>query len=153
MVLEFDQVIEEYHSAMVQFSKGNAAPIVGMLSPDASLAGGYGGFSHGRQEVAAFIEFAATQFREGKMEFESLARVETDEISYIVELETYRSKLGGDEEVSRDVLRVTSIFRREQGEWKLIHRHGDPLSAILALIHMLPRAVVSMRPGVKVESK
>ncbi len=150
---EFDRVIEEYHLAMIQFSKGNAAPLVGMLSSDASLAGGYGGFSKGRENVAAFIEFAATQFREGTMEFESLTRLETDEISYIVELETYRSKLGGDEEVSRDVLRVTSIFRREQGEWKLIHRHGHPLSAILALIHMIPRAVVSIRPGVKMGTK
>jgi ketosteroid isomerase-like protein len=23
-------------------------------------------------------------------------------------------------------LRVTTIFRREQGEWRIVHRHGDP---------------------------
>jgi hypothetical protein len=27
------------------------------------------------------------------------------------------------------VLRVTTIFRRENGEWKAVHRHGDALSA------------------------
>ena len=26
-------------------------------------------------------------------------------------------------------LRVTQIYRREDGEWKLVHRHGDELPA------------------------
>jgi ketosteroid isomerase-like protein len=27
------------------------------------------------------------------------------------------------------VLRVTHAYRREDGEWKIVHRHADPLSA------------------------
>ena len=24
-------------------------------------------------------------------------------------------------------LRVTHVYRREHGEWKIVHRHGDPV--------------------------
>ena len=27
-------------------------------------------------------------------------------------------------------VRVTHIFRREEGAWRIIHRHGDPISEI-----------------------
>ena len=27
------------------------------------------------------------------------------------------------------MLRVTTVFRREDGEWKVVHRHGDPLAS------------------------
>jgi hypothetical protein len=35
--------------------------------------------------------------------------------------------LGSDPETF--TLRVTTIFRREQGEWRVVHRHGDPFDA------------------------
>jgi hypothetical protein len=48
---------------------------------------------HGFDQVSKAIEFAATQFREGKVTFDSLAKVVTQEMAYIVEVERYRSKL------------------------------------------------------------
>ncbi len=143
----FEESIQKYHHTIEEFATGNAKPIIEMLSSQATLAGGFGGFTRGKDNVAKSIEFAATQFSEGKMEFEGLSRVETKEMAYIVEMETYKSKLSGSPDISRDVLRVTSIFRYEEGTWKLIHRHGDPVSAMMALIQMIPRAVVSIRPA------
>ena len=143
-------MVEQYHLALVEFAKGNPEPVIALLSrgSDISLAGGFGGFTHGYDQVAKNIEFAATQFKEGQISFESLAKVMTGDMGYIVEIERYKAKLGGSEEVALDVLRVTSIFRREDGVWRLVHRHGDPTTAMNALVHLLPKAVVSIQKAV-----
>jgi ketosteroid isomerase-like protein len=37
--------------------------------------------------------------------------------------------MGGADEMRPSSLRVTTIFRREDGDWKIIHRHADPITA------------------------
>jgi len=37
-------------------------------------------------------------------------------------------KFGGAEEMTPVSLRATTIFRREEGEWKIVHRHADPIT-------------------------
>lgn len=145
--MNFDQLVEQYHLAIAEFAMGNPKLVNALLSHgnDTSLAGGFGGFVHGYDQVAGAIEFAAAQFKEGKISFESLAKVVTQDLGYIVEIERYKAKLGGSEDVALDVLRVTSIFRRENGVWKLVHRHGDPTTAMNALVQLLPKAVVSIQ--------
>jgi ketosteroid isomerase-like protein len=45
-----------------------------------------------------------------------------------VEVERYRTKVGGSEDITPVTLRVTSILRPEDGTWKIMHRHADPIS-------------------------
>jgi ketosteroid isomerase-like protein len=45
-----------------------------------------------------------------------------------VEVERYQAKVGGGEELALIALRVRSIFRREDGGWKIVHRHADPIT-------------------------
>ncbi len=145
--MEFDQLVDQYHLSLAEFARGNPEPVIALLSHgnDVSLAGGFGGFTHGYEEVSENIGFAAAQFREGKITFENLSKVIAGDLGYIVEIECYRSRLGVSEDISVDYLRVTSIFRREDGVWKLLHRHGDPTTAMNALLQLLPKAVISIR--------
>jgi hypothetical protein len=59
--------------------KGDAKPVLKLFSKgnDVSLAGGFCGFVQSYEQVAKAIEFAASQFREGQISIESLAKVVT----------------------------------------------------------------------------
>jgi ketosteroid isomerase-like protein len=59
---------------------------------------------------------------------EVLAAEARGDLAYIVALEHTTGSISGAEPKSY-VLRVTTIFRREDGGWKVVHRHGDALSA------------------------
>jgi ketosteroid isomerase-like protein len=50
------------------------------------------------------------------------------DLAYIVALEHTTASINGAEPTPY-VLRATTIFRRENGEWKVVHRHGDGIAA------------------------
>jgi len=43
-------------------------------------------------------------------------------------IERTNAKVGGAEEVTPCDLRVTMTLRPEDGEWKVVHRHADPIT-------------------------
>jgi SnoaL-like domain len=46
----------------------------------------------------------------------------------VVRLEGAKAKVGGRAEITPITLRATMIFRPEDGEWKMVHRHADPIT-------------------------
>jgi ketosteroid isomerase-like protein len=76
------------------------------------------------------LERAAQNYRDGEaVEFENVSTVTGAELAYTVEVESYRARVGGAEEISPVAVRVTTVFRREDGIWKVVHRHADPITA------------------------
>ena len=59
---------------------------------------------------------------------ETIEKYVTDELAYIVRVERARAKVGGNEDITPITLRVTMIFSPEEGEWKIVHRHADPIT-------------------------
>jgi ketosteroid isomerase-like protein len=51
----------------------------------------------------------------------------TPELAYIVEIESYRARVGGAETAAPVSVRVTTVSRREAGNWRVTHRHADPI--------------------------
>jgi ketosteroid isomerase-like protein len=58
---------------------------------------------------------------------EILAAGVSGDLAYTVELEHTSVSVDG-APVQPYTLRVTQVYRREDGEWKVVHRHGDQLS-------------------------
>lgn len=61
-------------------------------------------------------------------EIEVLAAGASCDLAYVVALEHVTASLGGNDPTSFS-LRVTTVFRREEGRWRPVHRHGDPYDA------------------------
>jgi len=129
---DVDRLIERFNLAQGEVVKGNAGPANGLFSyrEDVTLANPLGRPAHGWDEVAAAGERAASQLRAGEIVgFETIEKYVTDELAYIVRVERARAKVGGSEDITPITpLRVTMIFRPEEGEWKIVHRHADPIT-------------------------
>jgi ketosteroid isomerase-like protein len=59
---------------------------------------------------------------------EIVAAGASGDLAYIVALEHTTASING-APVQPYVLRATTVFRREDGEWKVVHRHADSLTA------------------------
>jgi ketosteroid isomerase-like protein len=129
---EVDELIERFHQAQGEFVKGNPEPCKRLFSnrEDVTLNNPLSPPAHGWDEVAETMERAAAPFREGEfLSAELIEKHATPEFAYIVEIERGEAKIGASEEMTPWALRVTMIFRPEGGEWKIVHRHADPITS------------------------
>jgi len=128
---DFDTVVEQYQRALGEFVKGNPEPVKMVFShrEDVTLANPLGPVVRGWEQVAATGERAASQVREGEIgAFDIVAKYITPELAYMVWVERTKAKVGGRQDVAAIALRVTTIFRPEDGTWKVVHRHADPIT-------------------------
>ena len=131
--LNFDLAVEQYHQAMNGIFNGNPDRMQKIFSDreDISLSNLFGPTVLGRLPVVEAIARAAANFRDGEpAHYDTLVKVVTPELAYIVEVERGRSRVGGNVEFRSLTFRATTIFRPEDGAWKVIHRHADPITTL-----------------------
>jgi ketosteroid isomerase-like protein len=130
---EFDQVLDASHRAGDLIAKGDPRGYLEIYSDhdDATLANPFGPPARGGAAVAEALNRAAANYRDGRyVGFELITKYVTSDLGYAVEIERIEAKVGGGDRLSSVAVRVTSVFRREDGGWKLLHRHADPITSL-----------------------
>jgi len=129
--MDLHEVLEQYHLAADEFSRGNAEPVKRIFTrrDDVILANPFGPAVCGWKQVSEALDFASSRFQEGKVtDIETVAEYKTPDLVTIFEIEHWKSRVSGRKDMASFELRVTVTFRREDGTWKLVHRHADPIT-------------------------
>ena len=87
--------------------------------------GAFGGYERGWQQVSARLDWAAKGIKATDRVAENVVTVVGDDVAYTVDLE-HMTRHAADHPQPR-TLRCTQVYRREDGEWKVVLRHADGL--------------------------
>lgn len=113
------------HDAEVALHNGDAGPRHALWSRTEPVTV-YGAWrtAIGRREVDELFDFLARGFSDAVSFDVELQAVDViGDAAYTVALE--HSTVSVDHERRSYTLRVTQVYRREGGEWRVAHRHGD----------------------------
>jgi ketosteroid isomerase-like protein len=136
-----DEFLRRYHRGMDEFMRGTCEGVKPLFSTsdDVTLGNPFGPVAKGWERVVDAMERAAQNYRDGEaVGFDNISTVASGELAYVVEVERLRSKVGGREEASDLALRVTTILRLEEGTWRIVHRHADPITTARPPDSVLP---------------
>jgi ketosteroid isomerase-like protein len=131
MSSDLEELQEQYHRAVEAVMKGDPShqERLWSRSDDVTLANPLGPPARGWADVSDALRRAASQLRDGEdLESERISGYSGDDLAYTLEIERCRVKVGGASEAAPSSLRVTTIFRREEDGWKVLHRHADPIT-------------------------
>ena len=130
--MNLNEMYAQFEPAWDEFAKGNPEPAKALYSrrDDATLANPFGPAVSGWDQVSKTLEYASSRFRDGAfIATERIAEYATADLACVLDLEHWKARVGERPEVEAFDLRVTTTLRREGDDWKIVHRHADPITA------------------------
>lgn len=134
---EVRQASERFYAALSRMANGDASPMsaVWAHSADVTAMHPIGERDEGWEQVQAQFAMVASVASGGQIRITNqLIRAGTD-MAYEVGIEEGEATLAGERIPLKH--RVTNIYRREGGEWKMVHHHTDASPAMQDLVRRL----------------
>jgi ketosteroid isomerase-like protein len=128
-----EALIDRSHQAWAEFITGDPSLALELFSrrDDVTIANPFVPYSLGWEQASATIAKAAAYFRDGEVVgYERVATYRSADLVCILEIERYRAKIGGSDEMSPFSYRVSTVVRREADGWRIAGRHADPITSM-----------------------
>lgn len=128
---QLEAAIAESHRALEAILNGDPSGYLALFADrdDITLGNPFGPFGQGRAAVAATLANAANKYQRGTARVERVALYGDANFVCLVEIEHDRAQLSGRDDYTEFSVRVTSIYERIGEQWKLVHRHADPITS------------------------
>jgi ketosteroid isomerase-like protein len=128
---DFSAFLDQRRRVAQAYVSGDAGPL-GEIATQANPATFFppgGGREEGAGHVTAVNARGARSFGPGgETTLEILHGNASGDLAYWTGLQHATVRLADQDSPVEMHLRITEIFRREDGGWKMIHRHADPLA-------------------------
>ena len=127
-VEEFYKFVEKCRHAVSEQVAGHTESFQELWSraDDVVLMGAAGSHSVGWDDVSASLSWASSHLDFGDWSAENLLTGVAGNLGFTVDLE-HMSRLV-DERVEERTLRASQGYRFEDGRWRVLFRHGDPMA-------------------------
>ncbi len=127
---EVAAVIRQSRDSIAALMRGDVATYRALVpyTDDFTLMSPFGGApTHGVDIDDKKWEAMGRFFRNGTFDMEVVQSYGSADMIVLATIERARVEVGG-LPLQDWHLRVTLVYRREAGEWRLVHRHADPLA-------------------------
>lgn len=135
---EVRKASERFYLGLNRMANGNAESLAEIWSHSTAVTAMHpiGGREVGWDAVRASFEQVAQLASDGKIELKDQLIHVAGDVAYEVGVENGQFKLAG-QGVNFEI-RITNIYQREAGGWKMIHHHTDTSPAMLDVLSRLP---------------
>ena len=139
---EVRQASDRHYAALRRLINGDPNPYLAILTggSEVSMLHPLGGQVVGDEAVRRNLQEVAAAVTNGEVAYEDVVVVPiSDDVAYTIGTERAKGTIG--DVTAQFAARATNIYRKERGEWKIVHHHTDLVpEAAAALQQLLARA-------------